>query len=85
LYLENIRPKVHQLGFFTEVFPVINLSYFKILPFYLNSNNRTRRQSMAKGRDKGGKDKAQNKDKVKLGIKEKRKIKKEKAAKKKGL
>jgi hypothetical protein len=41
---------------------------------------------MAKGRDKGGKDKAQNKDKVKIGIKEKRKLKKEKAAlKKKGL
>lgn len=38
---------------------------------------------MAKGRDKGGKDKAQNKDKKKIGIKEKRKIKqdKEKASK----
>ena len=33
---------------------------------------------MAKGRDKGGKDKIQNKDKKKVGIKEKRKIKKEK-------
>ena len=33
---------------------------------------------MAKGRDKGGKDKAQNKDKKKVGIKEKRKLKKEK-------
>ena len=33
---------------------------------------------MAKGQDKGGKDKAQNKDKKKIGIKEKRKLKKEK-------
>ncbi len=33
---------------------------------------------MAKGQDKGGKDKMQNKGKVKLGIKEKRKLKKEK-------
>jgi hypothetical protein len=41
---------------------------------------------MAKGQDKGGKDKAQNKDKKKIGIKEKRKIKKEKEeAKKSGF
>ena len=33
---------------------------------------------MAKGQDKGNKDKAQNKDKKKIGIKEKRKIKKDK-------
>ena len=33
---------------------------------------------MAKGQDKGGKDKMQNKDKKKIGIKEKRKLKKEK-------
>ena len=33
---------------------------------------------MAKGQDKGGKDKAQHKDKKKIGIKEKRKLKKEK-------
>ena len=38
---------------------------------------------MAKGQDKGGKDKAQNKDKKKIGIKEKRKIKKEKEEAKK--
>ena len=41
---------------------------------------------MAKGQDKGGKDKAQNKDKKKVGIKEKRKLKKEKErASKQGL
>jgi hypothetical protein len=33
---------------------------------------------MAKGQDKGGKDKAQNKDKKKLSIKEKRKMKQDK-------
>ena len=38
---------------------------------------------MAKGQDKGTKDKAQNKDKKKLGIKEKRKLKQEKKAGKK--
>ena len=41
---------------------------------------------MAKGQDKGAKDKLQNKDKKKVGIKEKRKLKKEKAeGKKSGL
>jgi hypothetical protein len=30
---------------------------------------------MAKGQDKGGKDKAKNKDKKKIGIKERKKIK----------
>lgn len=39
---------------------------------------------MAKGRDKGAKDKMQNKDKKKIGIKEKRKIKKEKENANKG-
>lgn len=39
---------------------------------------------MAKGQDKGGKDKLQNKDKKKIGIKEKRKIKNDKK-KEKGL
>ena len=40
---------------------------------------------MAKGQDKGAKDKLQNKDKKKIGIKEKRKAKKEKEdAKKQG-
>jgi hypothetical protein len=36
---------------------------------------------MAKGQDKGGKDKAKNKDKKKLGIKEKKKLKEEKKKK----
>mgnify|MGYP006166216217 CR=1 FL=1 len=40
---------------------------------------------MAKGQDKGGKDKLQNKDKKKIGIKEKRKLKKEKAEGKQGV
>ncbi len=40
---------------------------------------------MAKGQDKGGKDKAQNKDKKKLSIKEKKKIKQEKKDKAAGI
>lgn len=38
---------------------------------------------MAKGQDKGKKDKLQNKDKKKIGIKEKRKMKKDKELSKK--
>jgi hypothetical protein len=40
---------------------------------------------MAKGQDKGSKDKLQNKDKKKIGIKEKRKLKKEKEQGKQGV
>lgn len=40
---------------------------------------------MAKGQDKGGKDKAQNKGKKKLSIKEKKKNKKEKKDKASGI
>ena len=40
---------------------------------------------MAKGQDKGGKDKAQNKDKKKLSIKEKRKMKQDKKDKAAGI
>lgn len=40
---------------------------------------------MAKGQDKGGKDKAQNKDKKKLTTKEKKKLKQEKLNKKNGI
>jgi len=48
-------------------------------------NKSQRRNEMAKGQDKGGKDKLQNKDKKKIGIKEKRKLKKEKAEGKQGV
>lgn len=59
----------------------LNSQRFGLILHHRLSN---RRSQMAKGMDKGAKDKAQNKDKKKVGIKEKRKIKQEKEKAKKG-